>query len=1096
MRYESMFRNSWVLGLLVLSVSVATAQVSLDPTFSRDGVTTDGAGVSGTSEGRAAAIQTDGKVVVAGYSQYGTTFTCGVSRYNSDGSLDSSFDFDGQAFVPINDTFLCVAIAIQADGNIVVAGDRFGGPLRGFSAARFNSDGSMDASFGGNGRVVTDMGTTIYRATSIAVQADGKIIVGGNIFTGESTDFALIRYTADGSLDTSFDGDGRVTTSVGTGSDFDTLNGLGLQSDGKIIATGSSDSEFALVRYNTNGSLDTTFDGDGKVKTGVGTSSVANTVMPQADDKILAGGTADVGGISVFAVVRYNTDGSLDTSFDDDGRVTTQVGNRSGYIQDLAIQPDAKIVVAGYSSETLNDTSFAAARYNPNGSLDTSFDNDGKVVTNFENNSASLALLLQSDGKIVTTGSTGESVSGVGYYKFALARYNPNGSLDSGFDGDGKVVSGIGFWYSTAKATAIQPDGKIVVVGDSFNGANRDFSVVRYTPDGLLDPTFGGDGRVITPILNGDDIGNAVAIQPDGKILVAGSTHNGENHDFAFVRYNPDGSLDNSLGADGRISVRFSFAPNAQEIANSVVIQPDGKIVAAGTVFINNNNDFGIVRLHPNGAPDDSFDGDGKTTTNTGGFFDSARTVALLSDGKIIAAGDSSGSFVVVRYNPNGSLDTTFGGGGLNGVQTGGRSGAAAIQPDGKIVVVGEGNYDDGLGLDTVVARFNANGSLDGSFSGGRVITQMASNSRANAVTIRPDGKILVAGLIDRLNPNNDDFMLARYNPDGSLDGLFANGGIRTLDVFDGSTDEIGGVATDARGKVVAAGTSNGLFAVARFTIDVAPFDFDGDGRTDISIYRPGAGQWWVNRSSTGGTSAVQFGVASDKIVPSDYTGDGRADIAVWRPSTGEWFILRSEDGAYYGFQFGANGDIPVPADYDADGKTDVAVYRPSNSVWYILRSSGGFQVETYGTAGDIPVPGRYDGDRNADLAIYRPSAGQWWIRRSSNSSTLVYQLGNSADKPIQGDYTGDGRTDAAIFRPSTGEWFVIQSENGGYYGFPFGTSGDIPAAGDYDGDGRFDPAVFRPSSGNWFLNRSTAGFLVVGFGTNGDTPVPSAFVP
>ncbi len=272
-------------------------------------------------------------------------------------------------------------------------------------------------------------------------------------------------------------------------------------------------------------------------------------------------------------------------------------------------------------------------------------------------------------------------------------------------------------------------------------------------------------------------------------------------------------------------------------------------------------------------------------------------------------------------------------------------------------------------------------------------------------------------------------------------------------------------------------------------------FDFDGDGKTDISIFRPAPGEWWYLRSSDGGNRTFQFGNSSDKLVPADFTGDGKTDIAIVRPSTNEWFVLRSEDGSFYSFPFGANGDVPVPADYDGDGKADAAVYRPSTQTWFISRSTGGTTIQTFGAAGDLPTVADYDGDSKADLAIYRPSVGQWWLLRS-NLGIVVYQFGNSSDKPVQGDYTGDGKADVAFFRPSTNEWFVLRSENASFYSFPFGASGDIPSPGDYDGDGKMDAAVFRPSTNTWFAQRATSGILIQGFGAAGDKPIPNVFVP
>ncbi len=295
----------------------------------------------------------------------------------------------------------------------------------------------------------------------------------------------------------------------------------------------------------------------------------------------------------------------------------------------------------------------------------------------------------------------------------------------------------------------------------------------------------------------------------------------------------------------------------------------------------------------------------------------------------------------------------------------------------------------------------------------------------------------------------------------------------------------------------------SGSISAATLTIEAAvpvrrPFDFDGDGKTDIGIFRPSgpASEWWINRSGTGQTFALQFGSATDLITPADYTGDGKTDIAFFRPSTGQWFVLRSEDFSFFAVPFGTNGDRPVPADYDADGKADFAVMRTSTSTWYVSQSGGGpTLIFGFGISGDLPVVADYDGDGRADVGIFRPTPREWWIQRST-AGLLAIQFGNAGDRAVQGDYTGDGKADVAIWRPSTGQWFIIRSEDFSFYGFPFGTTGDIPAPGDYDGDGMFDATVFRPSSSTWFIGRTTAGTQIVQFGATSDKPLPNAYVP
>ena len=340
----------------------------------------------------------------------------------------------------------------------------------------------------------------------------------------------------------------------------------------------------------------------------------------------------------------------------------------------------------------------------------------------------------------------------------------------------------------------------------------------------------------------------------------------------------------------------------------------------------------------------------------------------------------------------------------------------------------------------------------------------------------------------------------------GLTAGAGNGGGYASVSFEIPNNPDIVGQTFYGRWYVTDAGAANGFSVSQAFRFTPFPratntnkthVDFDGDRKTDISIFRPAAGQWWYLKSSTGGSAAFQFGAATDKLVPADYTGDGKTDIAVWRPSTGEWFVLRSENNSFYSFTFGASGDTPAPGDFDVDGIADPTVFRSSSATWYTLRSSNGQAlIQTFGQAGDIPQIGDYDGDGKADLAIYRPSSGEWWLNRTT-AGTIVAQFGVSTDKPVAADFTGDGKTDVAFWRPSSGEWFVLRSEDFSYYSAPFGVSTDTPAPGDYDGDGKTDLAVYRGSTSTWYINRSNQqGYLIQSFGVSGDYPAPAAYVP
>ncbi|HEX8397077.1 MAG TPA: glycoside hydrolase domain-containing protein [Pyrinomonadaceae bacterium] len=279
------------------------------------------------------------------------------------------------------------------------------------------------------------------------------------------------------------------------------------------------------------------------------------------------------------------------------------------------------------------------------------------------------------------------------------------------------------------------------------------------------------------------------------------------------------------------------------------------------------------------------------------------------------------------------------------------------------------------------------------------------------------------------------------------------------------------------------------------------PADFDGDGKTDVSVYRPEGGFWFVQNSRNNTFGAVNFGTASDIIAPGDYNGDGKTDYAVFRPEQGTWYSYaydpaRPNAAVFRVRQFGVNGDVPVAADYDGDGNTDIAVFR--QGAWYITPSfdfrDPNFRSELFGTSGDIPVPGDYDGDGRADIAVFRPSNGTWYVQRST-AGFFAVNFGTATDKPVQGDYDGDGKTDVAVYRPSNGAWYWLNA-NGEFKAFNWGTGNDKPAPGDFDGDGKWDFAVFRPENGFWYAMQSQAGFMAVNFGVASDRPAPAGYVP
>jgi hypothetical protein len=279
-----------------------------------------------------------------------------------------------------------------------------------------------------------------------------------------------------------------------------------------------------------------------------------------------------------------------------------------------------------------------------------------------------------------------------------------------------------------------------------------------------------------------------------------------------------------------------------------------------------------------------------------------------------------------------------------------------------------------------------------------------------------------------------------------------------------------------------------------------APFDFDGDGKTDLSVFRPtdngGEADFYVQQSANNSFTGAAWGSTGDLAANADYDGDGKTDYAVFRPSANTWFVLQSGNGTFRTQNFGLASDRRAPADFDGDGKADVAVFRPADGTWYISQSTNGqMRATQFGTAEDLPVPADFDADGKADVAVFRPSSGTWFYLQSSDGGFRAVQFGTNGDKPVVGDYDGDNKADFVVFRPSNRTWYLLRSSQG-FTAVQFGASDDRPLQADFDGDGKRDVAVFRPSTGNWFYLRSSdGGFASAQFGLGTDTVVPSILV-
>ena len=967
------------------------------------------------------------------------------------------------------------------DGKIITFGFNgtriFGGVPKN-QIARLNADGSLDNSF--------DCPACDFDVNSAQIQTDGKIVIAGTYSVNGSNPTGRVRrLNADGSVDNSLSNpfSEQVSSAESTYPSVSLI-----QPDGKIllgVLTSSSGYRYAAIyRLNTDGTFDNTFTTIAFMG-GRLSAEYVSRVRLAADGKIVVSGGLNSGlGGGYGFVRRYNADGTTDSTF-----TAPSFGDASGgsttltRVSDFVIQADGGILFVG-KFDTVNSISrIAVARILPAGNVDLNFPPTNFFTTGTAADQIALLpdgrYIVGSGGRLFRFNADGTAdasfVSPAGYsivqrfavdaqgkilvtfgnpqnggYAYVTRRLNQDGSFDASFAVSLATVG-------TVSVLASQPDGKLIYGGDfkTIGGIAR-VNFARVNADGSLDTTFnGGSGFDVAP--------RVIVVQSDGKILVGGAftVYDGAAR-RGIIRLNSDGSLDNSFNTilgDGEI---YAIAPRG-----------DGKIYLGGTfTAVNNQTRKGIARLNADGSFDASFNPI---------FGDSTiRAVIAQSDGKVLIGGTFTGvngfnRSNLVRLNADGSLDTTFDGGNITGVYQ------LAIQPDGKYIVLAD-----------KLARLNSSGTADSTF---QPLTIYGINT---SFLLMPDGSLIVGGVFDSINGVRRD-NIARLRPDGSLDAFFLRSG---------TNGAVNALARTADGKVLVGGSFTVIsgvtrVAVARLIINPIlsvtngskPFDYDGDGRADLSVFRPSSGIWYVARPTgipAQNFNATQFGIATDKIVPADYDGDGKTDIAVYR--SGTWYLLQSTAG-YTSVQFGTADDIPVPADYDGDGKADLAYYRPGNGTWYLQQSALGYSALAFGISTDRPVPADYNGDGKADLAVYRPSNGFWYIARPTGIPSQNYdsiQFGVASDKTVPADYDGDGKADIAVWRPSNGVWYLRQS-TAGFSSVQFGQNGDAPAPADYDGDGKADVSVYR--QGIWYLNRSTQGFVGIQFGNGEDTPTPNAFV-
>ena len=916
--------------------------------------------------------------------------------------------------------------------------------LAGVSPAGFTDGTGANARFNG--------------LSSIAVDS------AGNAFVADPFNNAIRKVTPAGVVTTFAGGNFGSNDGTGTAAQFFRPSGIAIDSTDTLYVADSGNN---TIRKITPAAVVTTLAGlAGNVGSTDGTGSAARFSNPR-------GIAADSAGTLYVADTNNHTIRKVTSA----GVVTTLAG--------LAFNPGP------------TDGTGSAARFRlPSG---LTVDGAGTIYVADTNNQTirqvtsagvvtTLAGTAQTSGNVDGTGSaarfnapSGITVNGAGTLYVADAnnatiRQIAAGAVVTTFAGAGLLgnVDGTGTAARFFGPSGVTISGGVLFVADTQN------DTVRKITSGAVVTTLAGFNLSLGAV-DGTGRGARFALPGGVAVAASGDAYVADTVNGTIRKITPWGVVTTYAGLAGNFG-SVDGTGSAARFSRPIGIAVD----SAGTVYVSDNNTIrqitsgGVVTTIA-GLAGSSGSADG---TGSAARFFNPRGIAVDSGGTLYVV--DSNNQTIRKITAGGVVTTLVGQVGVSGFVDG--TGSAA-----------RFNFPQGITVDSTGTMYLADTSNQSirQVTAAGVVTTLAGGGPASGGWLDATGTAARFSNPQGIAVDSTGNLYVSDSGSNTIRKITAGAVVTTVagDPFWAGADDGGytrfnlpqGVAVDAHGAVyVADARNNTIRTSAPFRYNIG--DFDNDGKADLTIYRPGSGTWFINKSGSNYTSSlvINWGLSTDIPVPGDYDGDGIMDAAIFRPSTGTWWALTSSSNytAYLSHNFGTNGDVPFAWDVDGDRIVDLIIYRPSTGRWWYTPSTVGYAQYGYvdwGTPGDIPVPGEYAGTHGPQVAVYRPSTGEWWTLDNDTGNPIRFLWGGVAgDVPVPADYDGDGLLDVAVYRPATGEWWVKTSTSNyaSYTRYLWGgVSGDVPVPADYDGDGKTDVAVYRPATGEWWVLTSSSNF-------------------